>query len=422
MDWLLIATLLLVVPAVALSLLLTLQTWEFARFARSRVAHPKVLVPLQRVTLFAPCKGLEPGLKDNLRPLFEQDYTGYQLVLIVESKEDPATGPIRELISEYPAAGARLVVAGRAISSGQKVHNLLSATADLGDAEILAFVDSDARPQRTWLRQLVQHLQPGRAAAATGYRWFVPTSNSLPNLLLHSINASVAALVGPGKHHLVWGGAWAIRREVFEAINLRHHWQGTLSDDLVAARELARNGNKLEFEPACMTASASAMDWGGLLEFVRRQYMVARFYSPRWWLLGLVACTVSQLVFWGSCIAAGIAIVQRADWLWIPSLTVASLYVTYVARALIRQRAARAFLPQQVRQLRVACWFDIALGPLAALVNWRALLGSLWGHRITWRGITYAIHGGGKVRIIERADPLAEATRPFHPLPLRQAG
>ena len=74
-----------------------------------------------------------------------------------------------------------LVVAGRAAASGQKVHNLLAATADLA-AEIraLVFVDSDARPRRQWLRLAMARLAEPGVAAATGYRWFVPSGLPWP--------------------------------------------------------------------------------------------------------------------------------------------------------------------------------------------------------------------------------------------------
>ena len=43
----------------------------------------------------------------------------------------------------------RLLVAGKATATGQKVHNLLAGTAELPrEVEILAFVDSDVRPIR----------------------------------------------------------------------------------------------------------------------------------------------------------------------------------------------------------------------------------------------------------------------------------
>lgn len=419
MDWPETLFLLVGLAAILPALLLTAQTLEFRRFVRSRGATIKQGPVSHRVVLFAPCKGLEHGLKDNLRPLFEQDHPDYRLVLIVETEQDPACGPIGELLREYPRTSAQLVVAGIATDCGQKVHNLRVATAELHDAEILAFVDSDARPQPDWLRQLVQHLHRPGSVAATGYRWFVPERNTLPNLLLHSLNAAVAALVGPGKHHLVWGGAWAIHRTTFEAIRLRDRWNGTLSDDLVAARELARTRDKLEFEPGCMTPSPVDMSWRQMLEFVRRQYTVARFYSPTWWKLGLVLCSISQLAFWGGTALAVVGFVLQASWALAAAVLPIAMYCLYVLRASLRQNAAESFVPAADQpRLAVAAAFDIWCSPLAGLANWAGMIGSLWGNQITWRGITYGIARGGQVRILDRPTTLP-ITNSF---PLRKAG
>ena len=167
-----------------------------------------------RVRLLAPCKGIDVGLTENLRPLLEQDYPNYEVVFIVESADDPARETIRRLMAESRRAAVKLVVSGKASDTGQKVHNLRVGTDNLpADVEILAFVDSDARPYPAWLRLLVQRLDTPGAAAATGYRWFVPTRPSLAAYIQYSINACAAVMYRPDARGLVWGGSWAIRRD-----------------------------------------------------------------------------------------------------------------------------------------------------------------------------------------------------------------
>lgn len=421
MDWPAIAMLLLSAAALIPAVLLTAQTWEFRRFVRSRIRQPKPLIHALRVALFAPCKGNEPGLKENLRPLFEQDLPNYRLALIVESSVDPACEVIRELIAEFPQVPSQLVIAGLSTTCGQKVHNLLAATEHVDDVDVLAFVDSDARPRRDWLRQLVQHLAHPQAAAATGYRWFIPVRKTLPNLLLHSLNAAVASLVGPGRHHMVWGGAWAIRRDVFEQLDLRNAWEGTLSDDLVAANALAQARRKLTFEPACMTASPVDVSWKQMFEFVRRQYVVARFYTPIWWSLGFAFCSVSQFVFWGTLFASVIGHATSASWAWMPTTVAGLLYATYAIRAALRQNAAQTFLPDQQHRLGAARWFDILLSPLAGIANWLGILASCCGNCITWRGITYKLSYGGRISLLRRNECADRPQIPLTLVPLRKA-
>jgi hypothetical protein len=139
-----------------------------------------------------------------------------------------------------------------------------------------------------------------------------------------------------------------------------------------------------------------------MLEFVRRQYLIARFYTPTWWWAALAACSLAQIAFWGSLTLAAVGAVVGAAWAMPAALVCAAQYAVFVARAALRQSAARAFAPTATAQLQAARAFDIWCSPAAGLVNWLCLLASAFGNRITWRGITYTLKRGGQVVAIER--------------------
>ena len=67
---LLIVTSVFIVLAIVQGALAALQVWEHRRFARSRLGRLPSLHPIGRAMLFVPCKGLDIGLKENLRSLF----------------------------------------------------------------------------------------------------------------------------------------------------------------------------------------------------------------------------------------------------------------------------------------------------------------------------------------------------------------
>jgi hypothetical protein len=170
-----------------------------------------------------------------------------------------------------------MLIAGTCTDSGQKVHNLCCATAQLpDDVKVLAFFDADTQPSADALSRLVDRACGREFQVATGYRWFVPRRPSLSNLTLASVNAAVAGLLNHQGWNLVWGGAWAIERELFAKTALMDAWRGTLSDDLVASRAMRLAGVRIAFEPGCMLASPIDVSWREAVRFLRRQFLIGR--------------------------------------------------------------------------------------------------------------------------------------------------
>jgi len=165
---------------------------RFASYVRSDLTRP---LPDYNpfVSVIAPCRGLESGLKENIAALFHQDYPEYEIILVTGRSDDPALDLI-EQIKDREAPSARVVIAGDAIDRGQKVHNLTVATSSLDPrSEALVFVDTDARPSANWLRSLVAPLADANLGAATGYRWFIPVRDGFASELRSVWNASIAS-------------------------------------------------------------------------------------------------------------------------------------------------------------------------------------------------------------------------------------
>lgn len=394
--------------------LVGLQTFEHRRFARSRLRDLRWCRARGRAVLFVPCRGGDVGLERNLDRLFLQDYDDYEIHFILEGPHDPVWPIIRRVSGRHPRIATRIVFAGQAAASGQKVHNLRVATSDVDPGvEYLAFVDADARPSPGWLRAMLARLDLPGVGAVSGYRWFVPQKNTLANLVLYSVNCGLTALLGKRGPNHVWGGSWAIRRTTFEEVRLAEAWRGTLSDDLVASRAIRRAGYRVEFEPAAVVQSPLDYSFRNMLSFLRRQYVIGRFYAPRLWVFGLVMTTLANVVLFGSLAAAVWDVGWRSAagslW-WAPAVAFVALWLAHVFRAVVRQDAALTYFPDLETPLRTARRWDIWAAPLFGLLNWLGLLAASVGSHITWRGITYRLYGGGQIRMIHREDgPLPAA-------------
>lgn len=400
--------LLLAALAVVQGLLVIAQTWEHRRFASHRLRKRQGSCGSGEALLLIPCRGKDLGLESNLHTLLQQDYHPYRVRFIVESEHDPAYAVIRRVMARNPQVRCEVVIAGSALSGGQKVHNLRRATAELPTSvEYLAFVDSDAQLSPHWLQAITARLGREGVAACTGYRWFLPRQNSLANWLLHSINANYALLFGPRTPTFIWGGSWAIRREQFEALQIRDAWKETLSDDLVATQVVRRHGLRAMFEPNCMVGSPLDLRLGEMFSFLRRQYLIGRFYSPRSWAFAVVSVSFAAAMFWGSLAWGLIACLSGHPNGWVPLLTVAALYGVGLLRGWVRSRTARLYFPEQAASLRGACRFDTWAMPLVGLVHSAALLSSVFGRHLVWRGIHYRLSAGGKAELQRSEAPPA---------------
>ena len=306
---------------------------RYLSFFRRELEAPRSLY-MPFASVFVPCRGLDQGLRWNLSALFRQHYPAYELVFVSDRADDAGLDIARQLAREFEVesvARTRFVVAGRATDSGQKVHNLRAAVAEVdASSEVFVFVDTDARTRPDWLRSLVAPLSDEGVGAATGYRWFLPVRGGLATYLRSVWNASIASALGENvRRNFCWGGSTAIRRETFERLNMRERWRGTVSDDYALTRVLQAEGLPIRFVPACLTASLEDCTFGELLEFTTRQLKITRVYAPHLWAIVLISNLLFVAVFFG-----GVALAARARG--------ARALVRVAARARLGHLSARA--------------------------------------------------------------------------------
>ena len=254
-------------------------------------------------SIVAPCRGLDDDLQANLFALFQQDFPQFEILFVVDDEKDEAVPVIKSLIDRVstelpdkiktPQITAKLIVAPKAVDSSQKVENLREAVLHVSDAsKVFVFVDSDARPNENWLRNLIAPMRDENICVTTGYRWFISPKNNLSSQFRAVWNASIASSLGANTHsNFCWGGSMAIRRDEFEKLGMREKWCGTLSDDFAVTRTVKEANLPIYFVPNCLTASVEGCTFRELLEFTTRQMKITRVYAPHLWkasLLGFI--------------------------------------------------------------------------------------------------------------------------------------
>jgi cellulose synthase/poly-beta-1,6-N-acetylglucosamine synthase-like glycosyltransferase len=377
---------------------------RYAAYVRREVACPLVdYTPY--VSIIAPCRGRDMGLKENIESLFIQDYSQYEIIFVTGDPGDPSVAVIEEVIHTFATSGipTRILFAGKATDSGQKVHNLrLAVPAIDSQSEALVFVDADARPGKGWLRSLVAPLQDESIGATTGYRWFLSVKGGLTSQLLSVWNSSIASALGEqSDKNFCWGGSTAIRRSTFVRLQIRERWRGTVSDDFTVMRVLREANLPIKFVPACLTASLEDYSLHQLLEFTTRQLQITRVYAPQFWRAALLGGLLFNSVFFG-----GIAIVVLRLWLGlsfaIPLILVTVIFSLGAAKAFIRWRAVTIPLAPYRTEMRRSMVSHVVLWPLGALLFlYNAVVAGL-SRRIMWRGIAYELKSPTEAVIISR--------------------
>jgi cellulose synthase/poly-beta-1,6-N-acetylglucosamine synthase-like glycosyltransferase len=377
--------------------------FEWFRMVRRRLAsHAGFYAPVAAV--ICPCKGVELGLEDNLTALTRFDYPNYEIYISMATSLDPAL----KVIERVKAAGKQpvhIVIAGPPEDCGEKVYNLRRAVESVPEKfEVLVFTDSDVRLGRAWLSKLIAPLQDLRIGATTTYRWFIPSrsfgSGGFASTLASAWNAAIATMLGRHRDNFCWGGGTAIRRKMFDDLNVLEAWQGAVSDDLSMTRALDAAGKPIVFCPECLGVTLHPWTGSELLEFTNRQVLITRVYSPRRWLFGALEHLSYSLSLIYAAFVILIAMAGGDPWGQLVLLTLAVVLLAAMKGAM-RTIAVNELLPEWKAKLQEWSWVWTGLAPVVPfLYSWN-FIRSLLSKRMRWRGIRYQLISPRMTRILK---------------------
>jgi GT2 family glycosyltransferase len=393
---------------------------------------------LPKISVILPCKGLDPGFERNVRKLMEQDYKDacgtpmFEVIFAVAKEDDPAYSALRQIVDEQSSVPAKLVVAGTSEFRAQKINNQLRALEEVSsDSEAYVFVDSDVIARDDFLRYLVAHLDQNDVGVTTGYRFYIPFKGDWPSLIRSLWNRMTAwELADPG-YAFAWGGAMAVRRDVFEKAQVQKEWDRAADDDLSLTTAIKRIGLKVRFVPQCLVASHGDATIAEIVEWTNRQLILTKVYYPKLWRRAIGRATV--LCVWLVAVLAGLAgglflgdhdmlqaaliglvllpieliFLLKAQGMWesVIATNTTNKHSQEISIEHLKNFKPGELAPEAEQQVLekafcISLWrFTLAL-PLAHLILPWLTLYSLLTNRIKWRGITYELRGPSEIVII----------------------
>jgi ceramide glucosyltransferase len=360
-----------------------------------------------KLSVILPCKGLDPGFHENMDKLLSQDYkkdgkVNFEVIFAVAAASDPAYQALLDVISKHPAVKAQVVVAGINAFRAQKLNNQLTALEQVSaDTEAIAFVDSDVIARPDFLSHLVGGLAEPQTGATTGYRFYVPHKGNAASMLRSIWNRMSAWELASPRSCFAWGGAMAIRKDVFERAGIAAHWDRAADDDLSLTCAVKKIGLSVRFVPQCLVASHGDGDWREVIEWTNRQLILTKVYYPALWLRG-IARAVIMATWLVSVLACLVLCLFLHETIYFYSLLAGlSVLPVEVYFLLKGQNLWKQVICDWAVELENSRWKFVAAVPLAHLtLPWMTLY-SLCTNRIQWRGVTYELRSPSEIVVIQ---------------------
>jgi ceramide glucosyltransferase len=344
------------------------------RYLQSRkTSHPPAATP---ISILKPLSGLDEGLKQNLSTFFRQDHGSIELLFAVRQASDPAVHVVEELLAEYPAVKAKLIVTGEPPYPNAKVFSL-KCMLDQANYPLIVMSDSDIRVGLDFCRRIAaEFADTGLDLVTCPYR-AIAGSSMWSRLEAVGMNTDFHA--GLFTAVLMEGAKFAVgptivaRRRVLDALGGIECVKDYLSsEDFMLGKFAAERGFGVNLSSYVVEHRIGSEDIGKNFAHRLRWARTTRRSRP--------AGYVGQFFTYALPIAIIICLLIPHAWPF--------LGATVVVRAI-----AAWIVSDRILGARVA-WLLLPLQDALAFVFWIA---GFFGNSIHWRGRRYILHRDGTV-------------------------
>jgi len=348
--------------------------------------------PLPFVSLIIPVTGEPSDLTANVKTLIDQSYHFFDITFVLQDQHDPAVPIITELTKEH--AQATHIYSGKTTKCSQKNYNLLAGIQKTGTKpDILVFCDSGHCAPPDWLNALLQPLLTKTSClVASGYHQIYPKKHRICSqgraicVLTLSLIRRLPFLGQP------WGGATAIRREVFEDISVADTWKENIVDDVSLAKLLQQNNISVTIpDQTDLKTYLSDLSIQGWVIWLTRQWAYLKFIFPGLWLAAGILTVMAAVSVLASLIIA-IASLFFPSLRFLLQYSLPSLFLFFLFTGFIYFKhpfpgSFLSWLPASLAALAMAAYCHTR--------TWFSMV-------INWAGIQYRVGKNGKVLNIIR--------------------
>jgi ceramide glucosyltransferase len=357
---------------------------------------------LPAISLFKPLHGDEMGLEANLKTFFEQDYLQHvaqagmatvengvsrvEVLFCARSEADEGLEIARRVAAGYPEITTRFVTSGAPWAANAKVCSL-AVMAKTATHDLWAISDSDVRVTPEYLRRIVMPFADEQVGCSTClYRGVVLKGGLWSQLeavgMTVEMSSGICAdgLLEPVQFAL--GPTMVTRRAGVEELGGFESLAEYCADDFVLGNWIAKNGHKVMLSGHVIDHMVLQADFVDSMNHQVRWMKSTRFSRPK----GHFGTILTFGVPFGVLAWAG------ALMLGMPALGWCALLGSVLGRSLQAWVVGRYV----VREKRI--WAAMVLFPLRDLIGAFIWALSYASNRIQWRGETYELVDGGRMR------------------------
>lgn len=354
-------------------------------------------------------RGSDPDLIENMKRLNDQEYPDYHIFIVVDSEGDAVWADVHRLIKSSSKQITAWSLMNRLDSCSLKCSSLAEAVERVDSRfEVIAFLDGDASPHRTWLRELVAAVRDPSIGVAAGNRWYVPRKATLGSMVRYFWNAG--AVVQVWWNGITWAGSMAMRRRVIDEVRLVAAWRSSLSVDGAVIRQLRKFGYRAAFVPSVIMPNHEEISLGRFIPWSERQLVAAKSSGKGWSVVlfhaSMLACCIVVPIMLGTIgflsgdRATALVNLFSVVYFWMAGL-ISTLAIELAMRR--RLRANNGDIGNATYAFYAMCLPSIVL---AHLVYFRCLVNACFKTRVSWRGVEYQLHPDHRVEMLSY-QPLA---------------
>ena len=326
------------------------------------------------ISILKPVRGRDPDFYRCIRSHADQDYPEFELLFAVRDPDDAAIPEIHRLAVEFPHRRIEVFLTAEDHGPNAKVNGLQRLRRE-ARYDLLVVSDSDIRVGADYLRRVTAPLADPRVGMVTCPYRGVP-AKGLPSLLEalwistdFQVSVLVARLLGI---QFALGATMAFRRDDLDRIGGFAPLAAYLADDFWLGRKIHQLGRRIV-----------------LSDYVVETVLPPDHWRDSWrhrlrWGRTLRVCRTAGYA--GALITFAVPLAATGWWwAWPPAALAVALRLVaglWVGRRLLGDRLATRYF-----------WL-IPLADVASFAVWAA---SLFGNRVTWRGVPFRLHSDGRI-------------------------